>query len=389
MSRYKWKKIWNLFQAYLDLLLARDKPKSLPVELSVGTTSFCNLKCVMCPREGSDGNLTPFDEHINLDYFKSLEKYLEQSREVSLYGLGEPMIDKRYFEKVRYVNSFGGEVSLSSNGTLLDEQRCREVIESGIAAIGISVDATCEETFRIVRPPGGFDPIAENIKRLTTMKKEMGADKPLVKVSFGIMKQNLQDVPNFPAFVKEVGGDEIVMHPTIYQSYQAVEDLGLDRNEMLAAVEEARKNAEALGVVFHFWDLNSMTFLNSVDYYRDNRDMIEDVRAQENQSNGEAEDYSPPQNPKYYCHFLWRNAMVQGKGEVFPCCYMSNIKLGKFENGNLNELRSHPILTKMRRDLYEGNPPGPCQSCPQMLPYDRTQILKDGYHEIKHMIKHS
>lgn len=378
MKPYKLKKILNVIHAYVDLLLAREKPRSLPSELSIGTTSFCNLKCIMCPREGSDGNVTPFDEHIDYDYFVELQPYLERAREISLYGLGEPMIDRGYFEKVRYVNSFGGEVSLSSNGTLLDEKRCREVIESGIAAIGISVDAACEETFRVVRPPGGFDAIAANIRRLTRMKKELSATKPLVKISFGVMKQNLQDVARFPEFVAEVGGDEIVMHPTIYQSRHAIEQLGIPRERLLEAIAEARASAEPLGIPFHFWDLDSMTFLKSVEY--DRRHLQEKQSAPAHQSNGKPKE-------RYFCFFLWRNAMIQGKGELFPCCYMSNIKVGRVENGNLRDLRGHPMLAGLRRDLFEGRPPEPCRSCPQMQPYDRWHIFKSGLKEIRNLIR--
>ena len=201
------KKLVNLIQAYLDLLFLRDKPKAYPVELSLGTTSFCNLKCVQCPREGHDGNLTPYNEHLSMDYYRTMIPYLERARQVYLYGLGEPMIDRKYFEKVRLVTSFGAEVALSSNGTLLDEKRCRETLDSGIQAIGISLDASTPETFSVVRPPGGFEQIVENLKRLVRMRNERGSNRPRILISFGIMQQNLQDVVRFSDLGREIGVD--------------------------------------------------------------------------------------------------------------------------------------------------------------------------------------
>ena len=180
------------------------------------------------------------------------------------------MIDKDYFNQVRYVNSFGADVSLSSNGTLMDEKRCREAIESGIKAIGISLDASTEETFSIVRPPGKFHEVIDNIKRLTRMKKEMGSATPVLNLSFGIMRQNLNDLPAFPDLAKELGCEELVIHPVIYQSKAAKDNLSVDREALLEAVEIARKKAEEHGASFSFWDLDPMIYLHALEYAKEN-----------------------------------------------------------------------------------------------------------------------
>ncbi|NPU96699.1 MAG: radical SAM protein [Candidatus Omnitrophica bacterium] len=372
----KWYKVWNLFLAYLDLLLRREKPHADPVELSVGTTSFCNLRCIQCPREGHEGNLMPFDEHLDLAYYQSLEPYLKRAKEVSLYGLGEPMIDKRYFDKVRYVTSFGAEVSLSSNGTLMDERRCREIIESGIKSIGISLDAAREETFAVVRPPGGLPAIVENIKRLSRMKKEQGTLRPLIRLSFGIMPQNLEDLPLFPDLAAEAGGEEIIVHSVIFMSEAKRRELTTDPQKVRPAIEAARARARELGIAFCVWDLDPFTYLKSLRYVRG-----------ESEASYASSSATGRSSHGYFCFFLWRNAMIQGHGELFPCCYMTNKRLGRLQNGNLLELRGHPFLAELRRRLYEGDPPEPCAGCPQLYPYDRQNILKSGLQEMINLIR--
>ncbi len=366
-------KAFNLIRSYLDLLLVREKPHAFPVELSLGTTSFCNLKCIHCPREESDGNLVPYDEHLDMPYFEEFQPYLQRATEVSLYGLGEPMIDRNYFEKVRYVTSFGGNVGLSSNGTLLDEKRCREVVVSGVKGIGISLDASTENVFKIVRPPGGLPKIVENIKRLQRVKQELNSMTPVVKLSYGVMRQNLQDLPSFPELAADVGCKEIIVHPIIFMSENMKNTMSADQKEMLEVVDETRKNAESLGIICHYWNLDPMTFLKSVKYA--------------NETNNQASDFPnhPEKNskkPSHFCYFLWRNAMVQGKGELFPCCYITNIRLGQVDNGNLRELLGHPFMASLRRDLYNGQFPPPCANCPQLHPYNRWNILKGGVKEL-------
>jgi hypothetical protein len=79
--------------------------------------------------------------------------------------------------------------------------------------------------------------------------------------------------------------------------------------------------------------------------------------------------------------------MLQGHGELFPCCYMTNIKVGTLQNGNLNDLRAHPKLADLRHSILAGTPPKPCLNCPQMLPYNRKAILKQGIREVREMLR--
>lgn len=375
--RTKFVKLFNLIHAYLDILLARDKPRAYPVELSVGTTSYCNLKCIQCPREGHDGNRIPYDDHLDMEYYRGLEPLLQRAKDVTLYGLGEPMIDKQYFDKVRYVTSFGAAVSLSTNGTLMDERRCREMIESGIKVVGISLDAAREETFAQVRPPGGLSRIVDHIKMLTRLKKEMNSPFPVLRLSFGIMPQNIGELREFPDLAAEVGGEELVVHPVIYMSRSKMEELYLSPDALREPVEKARRRAEELGLKLYFWNLDAMTFLKSLEYVQRQERESADLhpRAREHR-----------QRP-HYCLFLWRNAMIQGHGELFPCCYITNVHLGQLDRNDLLAWRDHPFLTAMRRQLFDGDIPEPCVHCPQLFPFDRARLLKSGLIEIWNLIK--
>ena len=375
--RNKITKLINLIHAYVDLFLAREKPQAYPVELSIGTTSYCNLKCVQCPREGNEGNLMPFDEHLDMFYYRRLEPLLERAKEVSLYGLGEPMIDRRYFDKVRYITSFGADVSLSSNGTLLDENRCRELIASGVKAIGISLDAATEQTYALVRPPGGFPTVIQNIKRLSRMKKELGANLPQLRLSMGIMPPNLQEITQFVDLAAELECTEIIVHPVIYMSREKREELHIPPDIIAPRVEQARHRAKELGVNFYYWDLDSMTYLKSLRYAKQQQDGRKD---------SETKPGTQTRKP-HFCNFLWRNAMIQGRGELFPCCYITNVHLGYIDHHDLRGWRSHPFLEDLRRQLFEGDIPEPCARCPQLYPFDRSWILKQGYVEVKHFWK--
>ncbi|MFH1737409.1 MAG: radical SAM protein, partial [bacterium] len=300
---------WNTLQAYCDILLRRLHPHAAPLELSLGSSSFCNLRCIMCPREEHEGNRMPFDRIVDLDYFHGLSRYLRRANEVSLYGLGEPFIDKEYFKKVEFIHSFGTEVTLSTNGILLDESRRRDIMESRLGGLGISLDAVTAETYARVRPPGGFDTVVENLKALVALRNESGSDRPLIALSFAMMRQNLDEVPAFPELVKSIGADEAIIHTSLYMSHKMKDRIEPDAEIQRQRVAETLDNAKRLGVKITYWDLDPMTYLRSLDY-------------------ASTKSETEPTGQSYYCRYMWRNAMLQGRGEFFPCCYMTNHRVG-------------------------------------------------------------
>ena len=91
----------------------------------------------------------------------------------------------------------------------------------------------------------------------------------------------------------------------------------------------------------------------------------------------------------YYCQYMWRNAMLQGKGEFFPCCYMTNHRVGTLAEGDLRVLRGRPFMAELRRLHFEGTLPAPCAKCPQLIPYDRWRLVRDAFREIRAAWRHS
>ena len=65
-----------------------------------------------------------------------------------MHNYGEAFIDRQLVEKVRYAKQKGiKEVGMISNGSLITEKVARGMIEAGLDAINISVDAGGKEVF--------------------------------------------------------------------------------------------------------------------------------------------------------------------------------------------------------------------------------------------------
>nr|MDP9323745.1 radical SAM protein [Acidobacteriota bacterium] len=134
------------------LLLAtgRDRAPRMPEIVQIESTNICNAKCVFCPRD---------DMHrrqgiMSVDLFRKIvDECVELGiTHVRMHNYGEAFIDKKLVEKVRYAKQQGiKEVGMISNGSLITDQIARGMIDAGLDAINISVDASGKEVFESTR----------------------------------------------------------------------------------------------------------------------------------------------------------------------------------------------------------------------------------------------
>jgi hypothetical protein len=171
------------------LLLAtgRDRAPRMPDIVQIESTNICNAKCVFCPRD---------DMHrrqgiMTVELFRKIvDECVELGiTHVRMHNYGEAFIDKKLVEKVRYAKQKGiQEVGVISNGSLITEQIARGMIDAGLDAINISVDASGKEVFESTRVGLKYDKVIANIERLVRLRTETGRRRPKLILSF--VRQN-------------------------------------------------------------------------------------------------------------------------------------------------------------------------------------------------------
>ena len=171
------------------LLLAtgRDRAPILPEIVQIESTNICNAKCVFCPRD----EMHRRQGVMSLDLFtKIVDECAELGiTHVRVHNYGEPFIDRKLVEKVRYAKQKGiKEVGMISNGSLITEEVARAMIEAGLDAINISVDASGKDVFESTRIGLKYDKVIANIERLVRIRAELGRRRPKLILSF--VRQN-------------------------------------------------------------------------------------------------------------------------------------------------------------------------------------------------------
>jgi MoaA/NifB/PqqE/SkfB family radical SAM enzyme len=181
------------------LLLAagRDKAPRWPEIVQIESTNLCNAKCVFCPRDEMRRRQGVMD-------FDLYRKVVDESAALGVthmrvHNYGEPFLDKELVEKVRYAKSKGiAEVGMISNGSLITEDIARGLIDAGLDAINISVDAAGKEVFESTRVFLDYDSVVANIRTLVRLRQESGRTHPKLILSF-VRRDNSADEQAFIA----------------------------------------------------------------------------------------------------------------------------------------------------------------------------------------------
>ena len=153
--------------------------RSFPHTVRVETTNHCQAACTFCPRDriGRPKGFMP------QDLFESIIRQCAEGecRVVHLHGFGEPLLDKRLSERIRFCKQLGiGRVKIFTNGGLLDEALSRELVESGLDEVKISIDGADAMEFNELRVGLNHQSVLSNVKRLREIRDANRAGTPTI-----------------------------------------------------------------------------------------------------------------------------------------------------------------------------------------------------------------
>lgn len=161
-------------------------------------TRRCNLKCVHC-RSSSELEI---DGHADFSFDEAkrvLDDIHGYADPVIVLSGGEPLLREDVFDIASYGTGLGLRMCMATNGTLVNEEICKKIKESGIKMVSLSLDgstAAVHDDFR--NQPGAFDGTMNAIR----LFNEHGIDF-LINSSF--TKRNKIEAPKIYELVKGLG----------------------------------------------------------------------------------------------------------------------------------------------------------------------------------------
>ena len=166
-----------------------------PDRMYIESTNICNLNCIMCPT-GLKQIVRP-KGYMDFDVFKQIvDEMAPWVRATTLHIWGEPLLHPRIFEMVEYCRKKGLRSEISTNATLLTEEKSKRLLDAGLDAIYLSIDGLRPETYENIRVRADFERTNANIRRFVELKVE-GNYATYVNIQIIKMKQTLDEIHDF------------------------------------------------------------------------------------------------------------------------------------------------------------------------------------------------
>ncbi len=136
----------------------------IPRRVAIETIFGCNLSCVMCPIDmpaGRKKGIMAWDLFAKI--ISDLFPYRKNIELLDYFCLGEPLMDKMIFERIKYAKARGFQnLSISTNAMLLTPEKQDALLESGVDTVIFSIDGAKAETHEAIRVRAKFDTVVKN-----------------------------------------------------------------------------------------------------------------------------------------------------------------------------------------------------------------------------------
>jgi MoaA/NifB/PqqE/SkfB family radical SAM enzyme len=173
----------------------RRPQNDLPWFFNFCVTARCNLYCLSC-RSAEVRVKAPEPEAV-LAFFDRLAAWLPKPLLVCLVG-GEPMMHPRIYDFVARLAGHGFVTSLNTNGSLLNVERVRRLVDAGLDIMNVSLDGFRETHDRLRNAPGLFQGIMDMLEYMAA------ATSFKLNVTTIIHAQNAHELPDLVRFLTRI-----------------------------------------------------------------------------------------------------------------------------------------------------------------------------------------
>ena len=263
----------------------------LPMTVSIEPTTACNLRCPECP--SGLRSFTRDTGNLKMDFFtKTIDEIAQELLYLIFYFQGEPYINPKFLDMVKYASDKGIYTITSTNGHFLNKNNAIKTIESGLDRMIISVDGTTQETYESYRIGGKLDVVLQGARNMVKWKKEMNSKTPHLIFQFLVVKPNEHQIDEIYKRAEEIGVDEVKLKTAQVYDYE-------DGNELIPTISKySRYKKTATGK------------------------------------------YKVKHNLDNHCWKLWHACVITWDGLVVPCCFDKDAlhKLGDLKKMSFKEL---------------------------------------------------
>lgn len=321
VSHLNFYRVWNAvrlkFSYWHSKITKKNYHKGLPLSLSIEPTTACNLGCPECP-----SGLKQFTRptgRLNVEFHEKMLRQVAKSVfYVNYYFQGEPFLNPNFLTLIKQAKQYKIYTSTSTNAHFIDKKKAKEIVQSGLDRLIISIDGLTQETYENYRVNGKLSKVIEGTKHLVAAKKQLKSRTPHLIFQFLAVRPNEHEIPQIDALAKEVGVDEVRIKTAQLYDYKNGNPL-MPKNEAYAR-------------------------------YKKNNDGT----------------YSLKYKTGDYCWRMWSSSVFTWDGKVVPCCFDKDAQhvLGEMQQDDFQKIWHSKMYQNFRQAILSSrNSIEICQNC--------------------------
>ncbi len=316
----------------------------LPRSLYLETTSRCNSLCETCIL--TFGGREP-QKDLAWEEFRQVADQFPTLDRVLLHGIGEPLLNRDLVRMIVHLKERGATVLFNSNVITLGPRLRRQLVESGLDELRVSLDATTPATYARVRGVDAYPKVVANLEALAHAKRDARTEHPHVSLWFTGLKDNIEEIGGLLPLAVRVGARGINLQRLVYNGLglatEAQSLYGRLQEREAALIHATEEAARAAGIEFSASGATAPEISLSPSH---------------------------ADRPWSACRRPWTLVYVTVHGNVLPCCiapwitgHYEGIILGNLFRQSLEEIWWGAPYLEFRAAIQTDRPPEPCRGC--------------------------
>ena len=320
---------------------------SFPVTVDILVTDICNLSCDMCYFAGADNR--GLDKGKGVLTFEEIDNFLEECAEyrpVIHFGGGEPFSREDMIRILGEVKNKGMKCLVTTNGTLLNSNKVKDLLLTGVDGIIVSLYGDKELHDSITGSKGAFERAQTVIRQI----KEMKDNYQKVYVSSIIRPENLKSIETLVSMVYDMGVDGMkIEHLNFISKKDHACLLKQNKSDVISSYVEKKTFS-------HEDSLNIIKLMRSIDNKYGKFVLFKPALSDRQIRSW----YVSGPHKEKTCIFRRHSAVINFNGDVIPCQFLPGLGSGNIKKEKLLDIWRRTF--RSRKQILTGYNPI-CKRC--------------------------
>jgi radical SAM protein with 4Fe4S-binding SPASM domain len=365
----RWVRNWSSEQSVKvnESLTHANEKGIFPYDCKFKITHRCNADCKMClhPIKLRTDETLHSQELSDYEIRKLIPELAETGCRSIHFSGGEPLLRGKLEVFIKDAAKKGIRSKLTTNGTLLTEERAINLAKAKLRSVNISLDGPNSEVHDSMRGVKGFfKRTIKGLQAISDAKEKFG--RPHVRINTVVSHENVKTLDQLLELVKELKIDSLHILPVDFSH--------IDPSLALTG-EDYEIVKEVLGNYKH-----ETRLLGDVERLIN---LLDDPETRKFIKKGE---YAFGYYKKKPCFAPFVHLFMMPEGKIYTCCIVDRTRdniLGEVRKKSIKEIWTNENFKKLRKKALKTTLYEACHSCDHFLEINQLISEKTSFRTFK------